>query len=238
MKAFILAGGFGIRLRKVAGEKQKVMAPVKGRPFLEYMIFFLRKNGVADIIIAAGYSADQIIDHFGSGKNYGVNIDYSIEDSPLGTGGAIKHAESKLKREKDFLVFNGDTYFELDLGRFCAFHQTHPGCASITLRPLGYGQTTRVEINSQNGKAESIAENSSKEKEGLINAGVYLFNPEIFSFILPGKKISLEKEIFPMLVQKGELYGWEAGGFYAEIGTPERYKRTGELLPPLEYLIE
>jgi D-glycero-alpha-D-manno-heptose 1-phosphate guanylyltransferase len=224
MNAIILAGGKGSRLRSVIKHKPKPLAEVCGRPFLEYLLLYLKKWGIKDIIMAVGYKKNYIMDYFGNGKKWDVRISYSIEQKPLGTAGSLKKAIKSLK-DKNILVLNGDSFFDLKLRDFMTFHDKHGGIGTISLTPLNrpkrYGSVNIDPL----GRIQGFYEKRGGAKT-LINAGIYLFNKKISRFI-PKGKVSLEKEIFPRLVSKG-LFGFFSNGYFVDIGTPESYKHAQE----------
>jgi len=219
MKALILAGGFGKRLRDVVKDVPKPMASIAGKPFLEHQIRFLKKNGIEDIILGVYYKSKIIKSYFGSGMRQNVKITYSEEESPLGTGGAIKLAQKFVN--EPFLVMNGDSYSDIDLEKFMKFHKNQKTLASVVLQESNdlshYGN---VKLS-----GDYISEFNEKKSSGsgLINVGVYLFNPEIFNFIPPSKKVSLEESILPELSKENNLSGFIHNGYFMDIGRPETY---------------
>ncbi|MFC1489028.1 nucleotidyltransferase family protein [Thermodesulfobacteriota bacterium] len=229
MKAIILAGGIGHRLRETVKRVPKPMAPVGDKPFLEYLVLQLAKWKIKEIIFSIGYKRDIIKTYFGNGEKWGVQIKYSEEDIPLGTGGGLR--EAALFMDDDcFIVMNGDSFFEVDISRSINLHKEKNAIATLGL--LRVDDTSRfgsVGID-KNGEILSFSE-KGRGGSGLINGGVYIFNREIIENIPPGK-VSLENDILPSLVKKG-LYGVVAKGFFVDIGTPEDYlnlcKNPGEL---------
>jgi D-glycero-alpha-D-manno-heptose-7-phosphate kinase len=225
MKALILAGGFGTRLKSVVADVPKPMASIAGKPFLEHQMRYLRKQGIEDIVLAVHYMSDKIKSFFTEGKRLGVNITYSEEETPLGTGGAIKNAQKYLGDET-FLVLNGDTYSKLDLSEFLKFHRDSDSQFSVSLKEseeaANYG-TVLLEGN----KIVKFIEKDSVQK-GLINTGAYLFSPEIFELIKEGRNVSLEREVFPSLVSQSKLFGYRQSGYFMDIGRPETYMKFKE----------
>lgn len=231
MKAAILAGGLGTRLRTLVNDRPKPMASVNDKPFLEYQVEFLRKYHIKDIVFCIGFMADHVRDYFKDGHPWGVNICYAIEEPLLGTGGAIKNAEAYLE-ETPFLVLNGDSFFGINLSEFVRFHQAKK-VQSAGL--VGTVALTKVQDMSSFGAVlldaqQGISTFKEKSKElnypGLINAGIYLLEPKILRLIPPAKKISLEKEVFPTLLEKDyHLAGYPSSGYFVDIGTPEGYHK-------------
>lgn len=228
MKALILAGGFGTRLSSVVGDTPKPMALVAGKPFLEYQIEFLKKYGVTDIVLAIHHMADKIKDYFNveKAKELGVNVVCSYENSPLGTAGAIKNAEQYLK-DGNFLVLNGDSYFNFDLSMFIALHKSSGAKFSLALAKISEDLENFGTVITQNSLVINFLEKSKviDANFGLINAGVYLFTPEIFKHIEADKKVSIEKETFPKLINDKILHGFAFDGYFVDIGRPETYEK-------------
>lgn len=219
MKAIILAGGFGTRLKEVIRDVPKPMAMIAGKPFLEHQIHTLKEQDITDIILAVHYMPEKIKSYFGDGRRFGVDITYSEEEIPLGTAGAIKRAERYI--DDTFFVLNGDSYSKINLEKFLDFHKAKRSTATISL--------TKIKDSSQYGsvilKENKISNFNEKTElgEGLINSGVYIFEPIIFDSINADKQISLEKEIFPKLVQENKLYGYVYDDYFMDIGRPETY---------------
>jgi D-glycero-alpha-D-manno-heptose 1-phosphate guanylyltransferase len=219
MKAIILAGGEGTRLKEVISDIPKPMAPIAGKPFLEYLVMQLRHGDIRDIILSTGYRKEVVKNYFGTGEKWGARISYSEEDVPLGTGGAVKKALDLLEIGPT-IVLNGDSFLEADIMKLIVFHKTKNACATICLAFMEdtsrYG---RVEIDSEGGVL-CFAEKAAGSP-GFINGGIYIFNKEILTSI-PEGKVSLETEVLPQLVGRG-LYGMETKGFFRDIGIPEDY---------------
>jgi D-glycero-alpha-D-manno-heptose-7-phosphate kinase len=221
MKAIILAGGLGTRLKEVVSDRPKPMALIAGKPFLDHQIHSLREQNVKEIILAVHYMSEKIKSYFGSGNRFGVDITYSEEETPLGTAGAIKKAEKYI--DNTFLVLNGDSYSKIDLEKFLNFHKSEKSDATLSLKNCENASHYGTVIINDN-KITNFLEKKESLK-GLINTGIYLFEPTIFDYISSGKKISLEEEIFPLLARKGNLNGYIQGGYFIDIGRPETYKQ-------------
>jgi D-glycero-alpha-D-manno-heptose 1-phosphate guanylyltransferase len=223
--SIILAGGLGTRLKKTIPNLPKPMAPVNGRPFLEYQIDFLIHQGITKIIISVGYLSQIIIDHFGN-KYKNVSIEYSKENTPLGTGGGLMIALKNLKNP--VLVINGDTFFKVDLIEFEKFHSFNNSKLTVSLfRSNPKNRYMGIDIDCK-GEIISLASDSD-----LINGGVYIIEPSIFnSFNYQlGDKFSFEDDILFELVNNPlKLFGKEFEGIFIDIGIPEDYYRAHELL--------
>lgn len=222
MRALILAGGLGTRLRKRISKYPKPIAKVADKPFLEYLILQLKRYNLTDIILCIGYLSDKIKKHFQDGNKWGMKIKYSEEKEPLGTGGAIKLAKDLIKNN-DFLVLNGDSFLDIDLNRLIEFHKSSEALATLALvevdKPDRYGS---VEID-RDYRITSFKEKEVINKSNLINGGIYVFNKKIFNFIPEGKS-SLEKDIFPKLIEECS-YGKPHKTYFIDIGIPEDYDR-------------
>lgn len=230
--AIVLAGGLGTRLRQTLPDIPKPMAPVRGRPFLEYLIKYLSASGIKNLILSVGYKKEVIRNYFGSGK-HGCWIGYAEESIPLGTGGAMKHA--LLRAEEDCcLVFNGDTWFSMDVHEF--IRQSQGKDFTLALR---YESCTErfgtVEIE-KDGRVRGFTEKKpSGSGGGWINAGCYLVKKDFFFRECPETEVfSVERDMLPALATKGLLYGVPMEGRFIDIGIPKDYERAAEIIPPLE----
>ncbi len=222
-KALILAGGLGTRLRSLVSDLPKSMASVAGKPFLDHQIRYLRDQGVREFVLAVYYMKDAVESYLGDGRRMGVDITYSEEETPLGTAGAIKNAERYLQGN-DFFVFNGDSYSNLDLKQFLEYHKEKG--SNFTIGLAKSEETSRYgTVTLEDGKITDFFEKRKSDNSGLINVGVYLFNPRIFEAIESGKIVSLEKEVFPKLAEEGKLYGYVHSGYHIDIGIPEGFHK-------------
>lgn len=219
LKAVVLAGGQGLRLQKVVRDVPKPMASVAGKPFLEYLLLHLVRWDFREIVLCIGYKGEIIKTHFGTGERWGVKIEYSEEEEPLGTGGALREA-FELIDDDLFLVMNGDSFFEVNPAQIAAYHKDKKATATIGLAHVDdvrrYG---KVELNLE-GEIVGFSEKTSGGR-GVINGGVYVFSDEIINKIPPGN-ISLERQVFPVLIRNG-LYGMVAKGVFIDIGVPQDY---------------
>jgi NDP-sugar pyrophosphorylase family protein len=228
MRALILAGGLGTRLRSLVSDRPKPMAEVEGRPFLEYLVLQLREQGFRELVFCVGHLAHHVRDYFGAGQPWGVSISYVVEVDLLGTAGAIRNAECWI--DGPFLVMNGDSYLEADLRGLVTLHQRQ---GASDPRAVGTLLAVHVADASASGTVELEPDGrviGFREKAdrgaGWINGGVYVLQPKILEWIPVGRAASLEKEIFPALLEEGwHLYGQPERGFFVDIGTPEGYRR-------------
>lgn len=219
MKAIILAGGKGTRLKELVNDVPKPMAAVAGKPFLEYLILQLHGAGIDEIILSIGYMKDAIRSYFHNGGNCGARISYCEEDEPLGTGGAFKKAMMPINDET-VLVMNGDSFLDADLNKLASYHKGKHALATIGLASVeDMGRYGMVELN-DNGEVISFMEKTPCRR-GLINGGIYILNREVVDYI-PDGYVSLEKDVLPFLVNRG-LYGVEVKGFFVDMGVPADY---------------
>lgn len=226
--AFILAGGKGTRLSTIVSDVPKPMAPIKSKPFLEYQIKFLTNAGINNIVLLTGYKSEVIRDYFLDGSEFNCNITYSNEDFPLGTGGAIKKAFDNSK-VMEALVLNGDSFFNFQIEKFFRNLNGNEGIALKHLKVADrYGA---VKVDSNN----NIISFSEKNPEAMnisINAGIYFLKKETCDLI-PNGFCSLENEIFPILTKNRKLLGINCDGEFIDIGIPEDYHKSQELIPSL-----
>jgi NDP-sugar pyrophosphorylase family protein len=226
MKAAILAGGLGTRLRKVISDRPKPMALIEGRPFLEHLLRWIRQYEIDEVVLCVGYQWEVIRDYFRDGSKIGIQITYSVESAPLGTWGALKNAGKYF--ESTFIALNGDSYFKTDLQAIVNFHKERNARATLALtratQTKSYGS---VELG-EDGRIKSFLEKKDVvSDEGWINAGIYVFEPEIFSFETKKQPASLEYDIFPsMALHRSMIFGYPAEGYFIDIGTPERYYKA------------
>lgn len=228
--AIILAGGMGTRLRSAVPDLPKPMAPINGRPFLEYQMDYWIGQGVSRFVVSVGYMKEVIMDHFGDGYR-ATPLTYAIENEPLGTGGGLLLAARGLN--EPFLVLNGDTFFEVDLAELLNFHAEHSSEWTFSLfRANEVGRYMGMDVKAD-GEIVSL-KSGMGELGRLANGGVYLINPSVLpkaKFVL-GHKLSLEEDLLPAFVaQGGKLYGLEFPGSFIDIGVPDDYFRAAEVLP-------
>lgn len=225
-EAVILAGGFGTRLRGIIDDLPKPMAPVRGRPFIEWLLNHLRHNGIEKTVIASGYLHETISSYFGKAYRE-MAIEYSVENEPLGTGGAVLMAAGKIKGENFFLL-NGDTFFDVGLNSFYEFFISYPAVLSVALKPVeNAGRYGMVKL--EGNRISSFSEKTN-ENRGLINGGVYIINRGWFDRNAPGIRFSLEKDILEKKVGEDVITGYPCDSYFIDIGIPDDYRRAWEEL--------
>jgi D-glycero-alpha-D-manno-heptose 1-phosphate guanylyltransferase len=216
----VLAGGFGTRLRSVIADRPKVMAPVLGRPFLAYLLTQLTRAGVREAVLLTGYMAERVEAEFGRSFN-GMRLAYSVETSPLGTAGALRHALPLLTRST-VLVLNGDSYCDLDVAAFFEQHVRNRAEFSMALAEVPdvarFGKITLDDGQ----RVARYEEKSAAGGRGWINAGSYLLARGLLDEIPPGM-VSLERDLFPHWAAAGRCHGFRVAGRFLDIGTPESY---------------
>jgi len=224
MKTVILAGGLGTRLKDCVPDLPKVMAPVGGRPFLEYLLDRLDAGGISEVILSVGYKAEIVMAHFG--KRYkGLSIRYAIEKEPLGTGGAAAYALAG-SGDEPALVLNGDTYLEIDYSELIRWYRREPSDAAMVLRRTRdvsrYGS-----VLCENGRVTGFLE-KGRGGAGFVNAGVYILKPSILSrYHLPAK-FSIEADLWQRYTHEFRLRAYETEAYFIDIGIPEDYARANK----------
>lgn len=224
MKAIILAGGYGKRLRPLTFTRPKSMLPLLDKPILQHIVEGLANQGFDEIIVTTNYLRKQIIDHFGDGEAFGVKMTYPREDEPLGTAGSVKNAEEYL--DETFVVVQGDGITDTSLKDLMSFHKEKGAIATLALTPVdnpsGYGV---VELDS-NAKIVRFREKPRPEEcfSNLVNTGLYVLEPEVLEYIPAGREYDFARDLFPkLLAVEKKLYGHEATGFWVDVGRPEKY---------------
>ena len=222
-EAIILAGGLGTRLRSAVPDLPKCMAPVNGRPFVDYVIRYLQSQGVEQFIFALGYKHEYFLDYLRQALP-GGNYRLSTEDVPLGTGGAIRYAAT-LATDKNILVTNGDTLFKGDLQALAVFHQQTGAHCTLSLKPMRQFDRYGVVTTGINGRITHFSEKQFYA-EGLINAGMYIIQLASFMAEPLPEKFSFEKDYLEAVFTRDILYGLAQDTYFIDIGIPEDYARA------------
>lgn len=228
-EAIVLAGGLGTRISSVSSDRPKVMLDVGGRPFLEILLDWMAQKGVARAILATGHLRQFIEEHFG-GRWGDLEIRYSVEDRPLGTGGAVWKALTMASLD-DVFVFNGDSFFDVDLSGLHEFHQSIGADVTLALKPMhDFERYGTVEL--RDGRITAFRE-KKKIDAGLINGGVYLMNRRLVGRFDFPERFSLETDLFEKMVDDLIIGGYVRDGYFLDIGVPEDYARAQKELPLL-----
>jgi len=224
VKAVLLIGGEGTRLRPLTCNTVKAMVPILNRPFLEHVIAYLKSHGVDDIVLALCYLPDHVQSYFGDGSKHGVRLTYAVEDSPRGTAGAVKNVEGYL--DDVFLVFNGDILTDIDLTAMMAFHRARKANVTIALTPVEDPSAYGVVETEADGRVRRFVEKPPREEAttNLINAGVYILDSDVLPHIPANERYMFEHDLYPKLLARGvPVYGFPSEGYWIDIGTPEKY---------------
>jgi NDP-sugar pyrophosphorylase family protein len=233
VKAVVLAGGLGTRLREKVRNLPKPMAEVLGKPFLEWQLELLKSWGIKEVVLSVGYLSDKIKSYFKNGEQLGISIRYAEEEEPLGDGGGLKNACRFLGGDESFLAVNGDTYLDLSPEEFSRFVSLYREAGALVTLALA-----RREKAQKSGLVElrgsQIVRYEEREGVGLVNAGYMLFSREALDYMPQSNRFSLGRDLLPVLVQTGRAHGFVTNSFFLDLGTPQDYenmkKGLGELL--------
>ena len=224
MKAFVLAGGSGTRLRPRFADLPKALVPVAGRPFAVRQLEWLRGHGITQVVLCVGHGAARIQDALGDGSAHGVTLEYSIEREPLGTGGALGHAVARV--EGATLVVNGDTLAPCDPWALERARWEHGAIGALALFEVSETKTRgRVEQNGSGRITRFVEKDGAHRGPGWVNGGVYAFGASLWRQI-PAGPVSLERDVLPRLAARGGLHGERCTGDFFDIGTPEEWERA------------
>jgi D-glycero-alpha-D-manno-heptose 1-phosphate guanylyltransferase len=231
-EAIVLAGGFGTRLKEIVKEVPKPMAIINDKPFLYYLFKFLKQNGIQKIILSVGYKAEVIEEYFGE-KFDGMNIEYSHEDIPLGTGGGLKKATSHITSEY-FFAMNGDTFFDVNLQDLGNFTKKHNHCnIALALKLMtNFDRYGTVSMNNLNTVVSF--EEKKQVESGLINGGIYCLKKQVFSNITD-EKFSFEKDVLEKMIGQNSILGMPSDTYFIDIGIPEDYYKAQHDFKKMEY---
>jgi glucose-1-phosphate thymidylyltransferase long form len=225
MKAIIIAGGFGTRLRPLTYNTPKSMVPVANIPFVLHQIELLKKYGINEIILNLHYLSDNIKQVLADEAGHGIKVYYSIEEKPLGTAGAVKNAEEYFDNDP-MIVFNGDILTDINLSELLDFHRKKNAKATLTLTRVEDPTTYGLVITGKDGRVERFLEKPSWERvtTNTINAGIYVLDPQVFANVPKGVEYSFERQLFPGLLESGEpVFGYASDAYWIDIGNPSKY---------------
>ncbi len=225
MRALILAGGEGTRLRPLTYTTPKSLLPICNRPFLEHQLRLMRDHGITDALLLTGYLADSFEPFAARMREEGIALEVVREERPLGTAGAVRNVIDRL--DGTTIVFNGDVLTDLDLTALLASHRERAATATLTLTPVEDAGPYGLVPLGDDGRVEAFLEKPAPaiaREGGLINAGTYVLEPRAIADVPPGEMWSFERQVFPSLVARGEaVYGFISEAYWIDIGTPERY---------------
>jgi len=227
MKAVVMAGGEGTRLRPLTSNQPKPMVPIVGKPCMEHILELLRSHGFVDVIVTVAFLPQAIRGYFGDGETLGIDIGYSVEESPLGTAGSVRHAAKQL--DETFLVISGDALCDVDLSELVAFHKERGAAVTIGLKavdnPLEFG----IVVTDDEGRVERFLEKPSWGQvfSDTINTGIYVLEPEVLRHVPTDRSHDFSKELFPYLLDMGRpIYGYTLGGYWQDIGNLDQYRQA------------
>jgi mannose-1-phosphate guanylyltransferase/phosphomannomutase len=229
MKAVIMAGGEGTRLRPQTSNLPKPMLPLVGRPMMEHIVSLLRRHGITDIVVTVAFMPNAIRSYFGDGSELGVRMVYATEETPLGTAGSVRNARDELTER--FLVISGDVLTDIDLTALIEFHEKNEALATLALcaveNPLEFG----IVITREDGSIERFLEKPGWGQvfSDTINTGIYVLEPEIFDAIPAGRSVDFSGEVFPAVLEAGApIFGYVANGYWEDVGTTAAYLKAHE----------
>lgn len=223
MKAVIMAGGKGTRISSINGEVPKPMIPICDKPILEYQIESLKKQGLNEIILVVGYLGKVIQEYFGSGENFGVQIEYIWEEAPLGTAGALYFLKDTIT--EDFFLINGDIIFDVDLHRFHREHEKNGGLATILTHPNSHPYDSGVIVTDHSGRVIKWLTKEDKRiwYKNRVNAGIHILSPKLLERFTTMEKRDLDRDILKSLIPEGQLFIYQSPEYVKDMGTPDRY---------------
>lgn len=225
MRAVVLVGGFGTRLRPLTLTTPKQMLPILHKPMIEHVLEHLAHHGITEAVLSMGYRPDAFADAYPDGRCAGVALHYAIEPEPLDTAGAIRFAADHAGIDDRFVVVNGDVLTDLDIGALVAFHDSHGGEGTIALHQVDDPSAFGVVPTEADGRVIAFVEKPSREDAptDLINAGTYVLEASILGRIATDRKVSIEREVFPAMVADQALYAMSGNTYWIDTGTPIKY---------------
>src|SRR3989440_3778074 len=227
MKAVVMAGGEGTRLRPLTSNQPKPMVSIVGKPCMEHILELLREHGLGDVLVTVAFLPQAIRSYFGDGESLGMEVQYSVEESPLGTAGSVRLAADRL--DDTFLVISGDALCDVDLTKLIDFHREKGAAVTIGLKsvdnPLEFG----IVVTDSEGRIERFLEKPSWGQvfSDTINTGIYVLEPEVLSHIPTDRSYDFSKELFPLLLEMGRpIYGAVCEGYWQDIGNLDQYRQA------------
>jgi len=232
MKAIIIAGGLGTRLRPLTLNTPKPIVPIANRPLVVHQIEHLVKHGVDEIILNLHYLSHEIKKMLGDGSDWSIKIYYSIEESPLGTAGAVKNAE-QFFGEGPMVIFNGDILTDLNITKLVSFHREKKARVTLTLTEVEDPTPFGLILTDKEGRVKKFIEKPSWDMvtAKTINAGTYVVDPKIFKDVPKGQVYSFERQLYPSLLERGErIFGYLSQAYWIDIGNPSKYKEAHQAI--------
>jgi len=228
VKAVVMAGGEGTRLRPMTASMPKPLLPVVNRPIMEHVLRLLRRHGMTEVVVTVQFLASLVRNYFGDGEELGMQLQYATEEEPLGTAGSVKNAEAALS-DGTFLVISGDALTDIDLTKLVQFHREHGALVTVCLTrvpdPLEFGIT----IVDDEGRVQRFLEKPTWGQvfSDTVNTGIYVMEPEIFEYVKAGEVVDWSGDVFPRLIEEGRaVYGFVADGYWEDVGTLDSYHKA------------
>jgi len=220
-QAILLVGGLGTRLMPLTRSVPKPMLPIAGLPVTEHQLAMARRAGITSLVLATSYLSDVFTPYFGDGSHWGMKLQYAVEDEPLGTGGAIRNAAQLLSGEESIVIFNGDVLSSHNLSKQIQMHESLDADVTLHLTHVSDARAYGCVPVDKESRVIAFLEKMEKPVADTINAGCYVFHPRVIHQIPAGKVVSIEREIFPNLVSRGQaIYGMVDDSYWIDIGTP------------------
>ena len=223
-----MAGGLGSRLYPLTFKRPKPMVPLVNKPVLAHILNLLKQYDINEVVLTVHHLADQIRDYFGDGRHFGMTLHYAIEDTPLGTAGSVKNAQPYLDDET-FIVISGDIVTDIDLAGLVQFHRAKQAVTTLALTHVSNPRQYGVVITDKDGYVRQYLEKPICKilTSHMVNTGIYVFEPKILDLLEPGIAFDFSYDLFPMLLsQKAPLVGYQASGYWRDMGTLESYIQT------------
>jgi mannose-1-phosphate guanylyltransferase len=237
--AILLVGGFGTRLMPLTKNTPKPMLTVAGIPVTEHQLNMAKAAGITHIVLATSYLSELFTPYFGDGSKWGMKIEYAVEETPLGTGGAIRNAAKLINSSESIVILNGDVLSSHNLAEQIRQHEQHNADVTLHLTQVEDARAYGCVPTDSNGRVSAFLEKMENPVTNQINAGCYVFNPRVLESIPFDTVVSIERETFPLLVKNGAVvYGYVENSYWVDIGTPhalmtasaEIVKRDGDFL--------
>jgi mannose-1-phosphate guanylyltransferase len=228
MRAVVLVGGFGTRLRPLTLDRPKQMLPILGRPMIEPVLRHLARHGIDDVVLSMGYRPDAFTAEYPDGVCAGVQLHFAVEPEPLDTAGAIRFAALDAGIDERFVVMNADVLTDIDVRNLIAFHDERGAEGTIALHKVEDPSAFGVVPTDADGRVEAFVEKPPRDEAptDLINAGIYVLEPSVLDRIAPDRRVSIEREVFPAMVGDGTLYATADDAYWLDAGTPALYIRA------------
>src|SRR5450755_4681988 len=228
LKAVVMAGGEGTRLRPMTANQPKPLLPVANRPIMEHVLRLLKRHGFDETVVTVQFLAALVRNYFGDGEEFGMSLQYATEEMPLGTAGSVRNAEDAL-RDEPFLVISGDALTDMDLTSLVKFHKDKGALVTVALTrvpdPLEFG----IVIADEEGRIQRFLEKPTWGQvfSDTVNTGIYVMEPEVLDEVPPGESVDWSGDVFPRLLERGApLFGWIADGYWEDVGTLESYLKA------------